>query len=243
MAVQAEERHLPARLPDRLRRRKRRVAPGPVVDDGVRARARRAREHVPDAGAVRGALDPVEIGDAAGRDDDDIGVTVGCLGFFDRAVQAHVDPEALQLPDAPLDDAHELAPPARLRGQQHLPAEPVRCLAEPHVVAALGAHARGLQPGRSAARDQHPAPLVGARDGVRQRGLVAGGRVVNAGGAQRAHAMGGAHARPHALLLAARELGHQLGVRDVRAGHRHHVEQAHRGSRAAAVSSDVMRVA
>ena len=226
MPVEAEERHLPARLPDRLRRRERRVAAGPVVDDRVLARAHRAREHVPDAGAVRGALDPVEVGDSAGRDDDDIGLLSANRVGLNARIKADLHPEPLQLTGTPLDDARELAPPACLRGHEHLPAEPFRRFAEPHVVAPLGAHPRGLQPGRAAACDQHPAPLAGALDRMRQRGLVAGGRIVNAGRAQRAHAMGRPHAGAHALFLPTRELGHQLGVRDVRAGHRHHVEQA-----------------
>ena len=43
MPVETEERHLPACLPDRLRRRECRVAARPVVDDRVLARAHRTR--------------------------------------------------------------------------------------------------------------------------------------------------------------------------------------------------------
>ena len=92
-------------------------------------------------------------------------------------------------------------------------------------MAALRAHPRRLEPGRAAAGDEH-APLRRRRlDLVGKFALVAGRRVVEAGRAQLAHAMGGADARAHPLLLAAHELRDKLRIRDVGTGHRDHVEQ------------------
>ena len=172
------------------------------------------------------SVDPVEIGDAAGGDDHDIDILRPGLLGLQVPVELHLDPERLELPDAPVDEPDEVPAPVRLHREEHLPAERAGCLDEAHLVTALGAHPRRLQSARAAARDQDPALLRRRLDLVRQLALVPGGRVVEAGGAHLAHAVGGAYAGAHARLVAPRELRHQRGIRNVRPGHRDHVEQA-----------------
>ena len=123
VTVEPEEPDLAPGETHLLRRRQRGVASGSVVDDGPLDRSRRAGKHVPRARAVLGAVDPVEVRDAAGRDDDDVGVAFADRVGLDVRVEAHVDPEPFQLPAPPVDDAGEVASPARAVGEEHLPAE------------------------------------------------------------------------------------------------------------------------
>ena len=90
---------------------------------------------------------------------------------------------------------------------------------------ALRADPSGLQTGGAAAGDEHAALHRGRLDPVGQLALAAGRRIVEAGRTQLAHAVGRTHARAHPRLVPALELGDELRLRDMRPGHRDHVEQ------------------
>lgn len=71
--VDREEMHLRARVGPAFRRR---VPAGPVVDDHIARFRNRVGQAVPGIGDVFGALDPVEVGCAAGSGDDGARLTL-----------------------------------------------------------------------------------------------------------------------------------------------------------------------
>ena len=93
MAVEPEERDVGSGEANLLRRGERGVTSGAVVDDHLLARPHRTAENVPDAGAVLGAVHPVEIRDASGRDDHDVGITHPDFFGLDEPVETHIDAE------------------------------------------------------------------------------------------------------------------------------------------------------
>ena len=96
-------------------------------------------------------------------------------------------------------------------------------------MAALGAHACRLEPGRTRTHDDHPAGSVGALDDMRHRQLAAGGRVVDAQRLARlvdaVEAVGCAHAGADGVLGADLDLAHQMRLGHLGAGHADEVDQ------------------
>ena len=202
------------------------MAPGAVVDDRVIARPRRAGEDVPHARAVRRAVEPVEVRDASGGGDHDVGVVLADGLGLDVAVETNIDPEPLQLLFPPIDQPDEIAPPARFGGEEAPAPRVVPTPPRARTSWPRSAHTRAAsRPAGAAAGNQHATLRHGRLDLVGQLALVAGGGVVEAGRAQLAHAMRRAHAGAHPRLVAAGELRDQLRVRDLGPGHRDHIEQ------------------
>ena len=122
------------------------------------------------------------IGHAARRDDDDVGI----LGRRSSAASAYTlqrikTPRRGALRDAPIDDAHDLAPARKPRGDPDLPARLGRRLEQDHLVPARAGDARRLEAARAGADDDEFArgPRL-ARSRCGMVGLAAGGRIVDA---------------------------------------------------------------
>ena len=216
----------PARHRQALGRGRRRVAPGAVVDDHCAAARGLARQCLPGVRDMLAAVEPVEIGDAAGRDDDDVGIERPHVVGPGEDVHPDVDAEAVEFECPPIGDGDDVLAPARRLRKPELAAELRRGFQERDVVAALGRDASRLEAGRPAADNDHAARGAGAFDVVRHDGLAAGRGVVDADRPVLAHAMRHADAGADMRFHAGFELTHDVGVGDMRAGHRHHVEKA-----------------
>ncbi len=169
--------------------------------------------------------------DAAGGDDHHVGFQLQHVLFLRPGIVADGDAEMLQFGKPPVDDADHFLAPRAAGEQPDLTAGLRRRLQHGDLVAALGGDARGFQ-SRRAGADDHGAPgrPAGFLDDVRDGLFAAGGGVVNA---QRlaalvepVEAIGGADARPDAMLLAAHHLVGDMRVGHVGARHAHHIELA-----------------
>ena len=133
-------------------------------------------------------------------------------------VQPDTHAEALDLALQPVGDTQKVAPPPRLSGKQHLAAELRRCLEKHHLMSAFRADARRRHAGRPAADNDDLASRRGRwPDHVRKLRLAGGGRVLDAVAVVRA--IGGPDTVADPVLLAAFQLGDDIGIGDVAAGH------------------------
>ena len=107
-----------------------------VVDHDVGGERHGASDHVPRRRHVLGAVDPLDVGGAAGGDDDDIGLQSQDVAGFGVRVEANLDAEPLQLRLAPVDDTDDVAPPACALGHQQLSAQFLRCFQQHDLVPA-----------------------------------------------------------------------------------------------------------
>src|SRR6185369_7736193 len=127
------------------------VAAVVVVDQDVPGGFDGAGDDVPGVGgqAGPGGVD-VDVGHAAGGQEDD--VVAGTVEFagFDAVVQPDVDAEALAFIQAPVDDPDQVSAPRGQRGQRYLSSHTGIGFEHGDVVAALGQRPSGLQAGGSA---------------------------------------------------------------------------------------------
>ena len=121
---------------------------GIVIDQHVAARLHVAADDVPGGDDEVAALTQrFNAGQATGRHSDGVRRLGRHHVHGGPAVVADTDTLRLALREAPVDDAHHLAAARALRGQQDLSARLWRGLEHDDLVAALGCHARGLEPG------------------------------------------------------------------------------------------------
>jgi hypothetical protein len=117
-----------------------------------------------------------------------------------------------------------------LDGQVDLAAHALRCLEQHHVMAALGADARCLEPSRSRARYGHALLPRAFGDDVGHRGFPARRGILQAQGAaagiQAVDAIGGAHALADVVGASLHKLADDMGIGDVAARHADHVQMA-----------------
>ena len=156
------------------------------------------------------------------------------IGQNDLGIRERVEPEGHAHAGAflkpPLNDLDHLGAAFGLGGQTDLASRIVRSFVYDHLVTAFGGNAGGLKPCRSRAHDHHPAFGGGAGGHMRLFQLAPRGRVVQA---KRHPALIDAikaivcpHARADAVFFAAHNLGNDMRVGHVGAGHAHHVELA-----------------
>ena len=171
-----------------------------------------------------------QLGQPAGRHDDDVGVERQHVGGLGQGVVAHVDAEASELGDAPLDDAQQVLAARVAGGEADLAAGPRHRLQHDDVVAALARDACRLQPARPGADDHDPAPVGGARDVVGHRLLAARRRVVDAqrlaGLVDAVEAVGRPDARADLGLAPGDDLAHDVRVGEMGAGHPDEIDLA-----------------
>ena len=183
------------------------VPAGSVIDDDLVADGGVPGQEVPRAGAVPGAVEPIEIGNAAGGDDDDVRRFRQDVVGLGKRVEPDIDAEPIDLISAPIDDAHKVAAPACLGPHPHLTAKRGSGFHEHHPMAPFGKHAGGFETGGATAYDNGlTSGRRGRRDNLRQHGFPAGGRVVQADRAVGRHAVGRSDAGPNLRFVARGEL-------------------------------------
>ena len=136
------------------------------------------------------------------------------------------DTEPLQLVPPPVHNADEVLSPARASRDQHLPAEPAGRLEEHNLMAPLGTDPRRFEPGGPAADHDDLPQLPGAGHDVADRAFPSARWVVQAGGPVLRLAVSCADAGADAALEPGCDLRDDVGIGDMGAGHRDHVEKA-----------------
>lgn len=81
------------------------MSPGAVIDQYFGLRRDRAGQQIPGAVAKLGAVQPVQVGNTAGGDDDDFGALGQNVSRFRPAIQADLDPQPVQFCLPPVGDA------------------------------------------------------------------------------------------------------------------------------------------
>ncbi|MNR04055.1 hypothetical protein D3C85_1199830 [compost metagenome] len=166
-----------------------------------------------------------------------------------RGAQAQVDFQPRQFQLIPAGDTGDLVPLRGFRCGGDLPADEFLFLEQGHVVATLGGHAGGFHPGRTGADHHHLAfHASGFFDDVRQAHVFTrSSSVLNAQHIQAliltVDAVVGTDALFDLVDLAHLDLGDQVRVGDVRAGHADHVDvTAFQDTRGLVRVLDVLRV-
>ena len=163
---------------------------------------------------------------------DDVWAQVEEGRLVGRGAQAQVDAQACQFQLVPAGDAGDLVALRSAGGDGDLPAEAVLLLEQGHVVATLGRDTCRLHAGRATADDHHLAFHTGGflDDVWYAHVFTAGGGVLDAQHVQplilAVDAVVGADALLDLVDLAHLDLGDQVRVGHVRAGHADHVDVA-----------------
>ena len=200
-----------------------------VVHQDVPLRLRGACQEVPavDGQRVAGDADR-RVRHTSRRHDDD--VDVGDLVGVDIVVAPQLDPESAAFRDPPVDDADQIAPALRGRGQRDLAAERVARLIQRHGMTPLGEHPCGFQPGRTAADDSASFRFSRGCNPLRQPQLAPGRRVVDAmrraRRVDRVQADTRTDARPNAIGVPGGDLAREIRIGYQRPGHPHQVQQS-----------------
>ncbi|MNU79350.1 hypothetical protein D3C71_689640 [compost metagenome] len=164
---------------------------------------------------------------AAGGDDDHLWVLRENCVRLRPVVEVKGDAQSFALAHAPVDDADHLTTAFALRRQPDLAAGIVGGLENDDFMAALGADACGLEPGRPCA-DNHHLPAF-RRFGylVRHGFLTARCRIMDAEGEtaliDAVETVIGANTGANIILPFFHDLAHDMRIGHVRAGHAHHV--------------------
>src|SRR3990167_9144910 len=205
-----------------------------VVYQHVVARRDGAVEDVPAADHQAFGRAPVLVlldkGVAAVCQDDDVRARVHDAFRVGTGTQAQVDIQARQFQLEPAGDAGHLVALRSLGRQADLPAEAVLLLEQGDVMAALGGDAGRFHPGRTTADDHYLALRpAGFFDDMRQAHIfAAGGRVLDAQYVQplvlAVDAVVGTDALLDLVDLTHLDLGDQVRVGYMRAGHADHVD-------------------
>ena len=153
-----------------------------VVEQHLRRRLDRAGEDVPGRRSEGlSVIEEAHVRHAARRDDDDVGVLRQDVGRLGIGVAAEGDAEPRAFGEAPVDDAHDLAPPLQTGGNPDLPAGFGPRLEHDDRMAALAGDSRRLEAGRPRADDDDLALGPAAPgDHVRDRRLAPGRGIVDA---------------------------------------------------------------
>ncbi len=192
-----------------------------------------AAQDVPDRDHVLGAgFHFGQLGQATGCDYDHVGFKGEHVFGFGQNVVAHLNTQALQLSDPPVDDASEVSSPGIAHRQHDLAPRPRHCLEQGHVVAALACDPCSLETGGSGPDHDHPLLIVGPGHLVGHRGLAPCGGVVYAerlaGLVDAVQAVGGTYAGSDLLLTCLDDLGNDVRVGNVGPGHADQVDQPFR---------------
>ena len=199
-------------------RRHRHIAAGLVMHQHLAVERGHAGHHIPAAQHARVSLDPVGMRQPAGGDEHHIRCLLEDILPLGEMIQPDTHAKPVDLALQPVGDAKKVAPPVGLSGKQHLAAELGRRLEQNHLMSAFGADARRLHAGRPAADNDDLLPRrVRRRDHMRKLRLARGGRVLDA--VAEVRAIGRADTVADAVLLAAFQLGDDIGIGDVAAGH------------------------
>ena len=139
----------------------------------------------------------------------------------------NLDAEILEFGHAPINDANHVPAPARRGCQPHLPPGLIGSLEQFDPVSALGEDPCRFEAGGPCSDHYRPPRRAGTvLDTLRPVQFAPARRVVHAGRAIVPHAVRHPDTGANAVLFATFELGDDIRIGDVRAGHRHHVEQA-----------------
>jgi hypothetical protein len=212
-----------------------------VIDQDVAARRRLAGEHLPAVDGMAGAREGRRRRVAAGGDDHDIRILFQHGLDRRRRLQPELHARLAQLVFQPAHDARERLPPWHQLGQLELAAQRIAGLEQHDPMPARRRHPRGLEPGRPAAGDDHALRRWRFRQDMRHGRFAPGRRVLDAGhvhsGRRAIDAIGGAHALADGVRPILHQLPHDVGVGDVAARHRDHVDMASATARLAVAMS------
>ena len=204
---------------------------GVVKQQNLAPRLGIARQDIPGGdGQVIAALQDILLGHSAGSDDHEVRGKIFYIRDFGVCVKAEHDVARGTLRHPPVDDPDHLGATLGLGCQADLPTGLIGGLEDGDLMTALCGDARGLEPGGPGPDDHHPPRRGGGGDHVRHALLAPGGGVVDterlAALIDPVKAIGRPDAGADIAFAPGHDLGHDMRVGHMGAGHADHIQLA-----------------